>query len=157
MTNLERTDLTAVYEGKDTAPEASSIMRVINLAERSLRRATHNQPQNERDVQDTFESLLIGADISYSRENDRIQYSSKTYTPDFTVPKIELAIEIKFCNRSDREKEMIAEINDDILAYQTKYANLIFVVYGLGFIRDVERFATEFESKPNVVVRVIKQ
>lgn len=154
--HLERTDITSVYEGKDTTPEASAIIKVINLAEHSLRKATHNQPQNEREVQDTFENLLLGAEISYSRENDRIEYSSKTYTPDFTVPKIELAIEIKFCNRDGREKEIIAEINDDILAYQTKYGNLLFVIYDLGFIRDVERFAVEFESQQNVVVRVVK-
>jgi hypothetical protein len=55
------------------------------------------------------------------------------------LKKLDLAIEIKFCNSTKRKKEMIAEINDDILAYQLGCGNLIFVVYGLGQIRDVEK------------------
>ena len=55
-----------------------------------------------------------------------------------------------------REKELIAEINDDILAYKTKYRNLIFIIYDLGYIRDVDRFAEAFEASEGVIVRVVK-
>lgn len=153
---LERTDLKTVYEGKDTGPESSAILKVINLAERRLRKVIKRKPDRESEVQDAFEALLVGADIPYSRESERIEYSSKTYTPDFTVPKIDLAVELKLCSKEGREKEMIAEINDDILAYQTKYGNLLFVVYDLGFIRDVDRFASSIEENENVIVRIVK-
>ena len=103
-----------------------------------------------------FENLLIGADIPYSREVDSIEYSSKTYTPDFSVQKADLAIEVKLCNRSGREKEIIAEINDDILAYKTKYGNIIFVIYDLGLIRDTERFIKNFEEQEGVFIKVVK-
>lgn len=63
---------------------------------------------------------------------------------------------MKLCSRSEHEKEKIAEINDDVLAYQTKYQNLLFVIYDLGFIRDVDRFCKSFEEHKNVTVRVIK-
>lgn len=56
----------------------------------------------------------------------------------------------------DREKEIIAEINDDILAYRTKYGNIIFGVYDLGYIRDVDRFAETLEGTEGVIVRVVK-
>ncbi len=154
--HLERTDLLAVYEGKDTPPESSVIVKVINLAERKLRKAIRETPERETVVQDAFETLLIGAEIPYKREAERIEYSSKTYVPDFTVPRIDLAIELKLCQREGREKELIAEINDDILAYQTTYGNLLFVVYDLGLIRDTERFTSSFEENQNVVVRVVK-
>lgn len=153
---LNRSTLDEVYEGKDTAPESSGLMRVVNLLEKKLRKVIRETPGRERDIQDGLENLLIGADLTYSREADAIAYSSKTYIPDFTLPRLDLAVEVKFCSRDDREKELIAEINDDILAYQTKYGNLIFVVYDLGFIRDVERFAAAFEINDNVLVRVIK-
>jgi hypothetical protein len=65
-------------------------------------------------------------------------------------------IDVKLCARTGREKELIAEINDDILAYQTKYRNLFFLVYDMGQIRDVERFASSFEEHENVIVRVVK-
>lgn len=153
---LGKRDLETVYEGKDTPPESSSLVRILNLAEHKLRKVIHDKPEKEKKIQDAFESLLIGAELSFSRESDSIEYSSKSYTPDFTMPKIDLAIDIKLCNRDGREKEIIAEINDDIMAYQTKYGNLLFVIYDIGFIRDIERFADSFEKQRNVIVRVVK-
>ncbi len=119
--------------------ESSSTFKIVDLAERKLRKVMRAKPQSEKEIQDAFENLLIGADIHYSREKERIEYSSKTYTPDFTVPECDIAIEIKYCSKQEREKDLIAEINDDILAYQTEYGNLLFVVYDAGFIRDVDR------------------
>ena len=58
--------------------------------------------------------------------------------------------------RSEREKELPEEINDDILAYQTKYQNLLFIIYDLGYIRDVDRFSSSFEEHENVTIRVVK-
>lgn len=153
---LKRSSINEVYEGKDTPPESSSIVRVINIAEHQLRKVIRKQPISEIDVQDAFENLLIGAGIEYSREAESIEYSSKTYRPDFTVPKIDLAIDIKLNGRKEREKKIIAEINDDILAYKTKYGNIFFVIYDLGFIRDVKKFSRNFEENQNVIVRVVK-
>jgi hypothetical protein len=153
---LERVGLAGVYEGKDTAPEASAIVKVINLAEHKLRKIVRKPPDKEREIQDSFENLLIAADMPCSREAEHIEYSSKTYIPDFTMPKLDLAIEIKLCNHDKREKEMIAEVNDDIMAFKTKYGNLLFVVYDTGHIRDVDKFINEFERNENVIVRVIK-
>ena len=153
---LERHELDEAYDAKNTGPESSLILKVLHLAEHNLRKVVRTQPDKERQVQDAFESLLIGADIPYGREVDKIEYSSKTYTPDFSLPKISLAVEIKLCSRNEREKEIIAEINDDILAYQTKYPNLLFIVYDLGCIRDVDRFCNSFEEHENVTMRVVK-
>jgi len=153
---LEEKEISAVYRGKDTSPETSLILKIINLAEHKLRKVIRKEPANEHEVQDVFESLLVGADISFSRESERIEYSSKTYTPDFTMEKAGLAVEIKFCNRNGREKEIIAEINDDILAYKTRYGNIVFVVYDVGCIRDIEKFVKNFEDQEGVVVRVVK-
>ena len=153
---LKPRNLNEVYSAKDTGPEASLILRVLHLAEHQLRKVIRTQPAKESQVQDAFENLLIGADIPYGRGVNSIEYSSKTYIPDFSLPKINLAVEVKLCNRDGREKEMIAEINDDILAYQTKYQNLLFVVYDLGYIRDKDRFSMSFEKYENVTIRVVK-
>jgi hypothetical protein len=153
---VQADSIDTVYKGKNTAPEASTIIKVINLAERKLRKIIRTIPTREKEVQDSFETLLIGADVEYSRKTDSIEYSSKTYTPDFTAPKSDLAIELKLCPKIEREKEMIAEINDDILAYKTKYGNILFVIYDCGFIRDVDRFIEHFEKNENVIVKVVK-
>jgi hypothetical protein len=153
---LTERELSDVYNAKDTGPEASLILKVLRLAENQLRKVIREKPGNEKQVQDAFENLLIGADVPYGREVDSIEYSSKTYKPDFSLTKIDLAVEVKLCNRSEREKELPEEINDDILAYQTKYTNLLFVIYDVGYIRDVDRFRSSFEEHQNVTVRVIK-
>ena len=154
--DLSRRGINSVYEGKDTPAESSALVKIITLAERKLRKAIREKPEREKQVQDGFETLLVGADIVHERETDSIIYSSKTYTPDFSFPPLDLAVEIKLCNRPDREKEIIAEINDDIIAYKTKYRNLIFVVYDLGHIRDIERFSEAFEASEGVIVRIVK-
>jgi len=151
---LERSELADVYLGKDSGPEASLILKVINLAEHKLRRTLREAPSKEQQVQDAFENLLVGADVPYSRELAGVEYSSKTYRPDFVVAKADLVVELKLC-KDGREKDLIAEINDDILAYSTRYGNLLFVVYDLGQIRDTERFSASFQSD-KVVVRVVK-
>jgi hypothetical protein len=141
-----------VYKDEGT----SDFVKILTLVERKLRKVVRKQPQLESTVQDAIEDLLVGAGIEYSRGTDSIEYSSKTYKPDFSLRKLDLAIEVKLSNRDSREKEIIAEINDDILAYKTKYGNILFVVYDLGFIRDVEQFAAQFEQHQGVMVRVIK-
>ena len=153
---LKDREITDVCTRRESGIEASLVLSVLNLAEQKLRKVIRDKPEKEKQVQDAFENLLIGADITYGREVDSVEYSSKTYTPDFSLMKIGLAVEIKLCNRSEREKELPEEINDDILAYQTKYQNLIFIVYDLGYIRDVDRFCGSFEEHQNVAVRIIK-
>jgi len=153
---LRKRELSDIYSAKDTGHETSLILKILHLAEQKLRKVVRDKPEKERQIQDAFENLLIGVDIPYGREVDSIEYSSKTYTPDFSLPKISLAVEMKLCNRSEREKELPKEINDDILAYQTKFPNLLFIVYDLGFIRDIDRFCGSFEQHENVTIRVIK-
>lgn len=153
---IERKGLDGIYEGKDSPPETSALVRVLSLIDHKLRKTVRQEPSNERSLQDTVENLFIAADVEAAREIDRIEYSSKSYVPDFTLKKLDLAIEIKLCDNARREKEMIAEINDDILAYKQAYGNLIFVVYDVGQIRDVERFKTHFEQQEQVIVCVIK-
>lgn len=153
---LESSSMSDVYQGHDSPAETSGILKVLAIAERKLRKTIRDIPSRERIIQDAFENLLIGSDLDFSRETDSIEYSSKTYVPDFTISRLDLAIEIKLSNRAEREKEIIAEINDDILAYRQKYGNIIFVVYDIGFIRDIDRFIGQFEENDGVVVRVVK-
>jgi len=155
---IKRKGIDSVYEGKDTPKEASEILKIVSLIENSLRKAIRKKPTKEKDVQDALDVLLIGAslDKEYTREKERILYSSKTYQPDFVFKRIDTVVEVKFCDREEREKEIIKEINDYIVAFQTKYSNLIFVVYDVGIIRDVDEFKTSFEQQKSVIVKIIK-
>ncbi len=156
LDDLRQSGIENVYQGKNTGMESSEIVTILNVIERKLRKVVRAEPSKEREIQDAFENLLVGVDIAYSRETDSIEYSSKTYIPDFTFSRIDLALDVKLCSRVEREKEIIAEINDDILAYSTKYGNILFIVYDTGVIRDVDRFSRVFESRERVLIRVVK-
>ena len=83
LDDLERAGIDGVYEGKDSGPESSGLVKILTLVERKLRKVIRSTPTKEREVQDAFEGLLVGADIPYGRETVSIEYSSKTYVPDF--------------------------------------------------------------------------
>ncbi len=156
---INRKGLEGVYEGKDTPKESSEIVKILSLIEIKLRKTVRDKPKNESEVTDALESLFIGADLDkeFTREKENLVYSSKTYIPDFAFRRISTVVEAKLCDTPKREKEIIAEINDDILAYKTAYANLIFVVYDLGMIRDRDMFAGSIEqAHQQVIIRVIK-
>ena len=153
--HLEQSEINEVYEGQNTAPEASDLIQIINLGEKKLRKLIRETPKTEKEVQDKYEDLLIANDIQYSREFPTIEYSSKKYIPDFSIEKLSLAIEIKLCKNA--EKPLIAQINDDILAYRTKFKNLIFLIYDLGQIRDVDLFKESIEQNEDTIVQIIKE
>lgn len=147
-----------VYEGKDTPPESSEIIKIISLIDSKLRKIIRAPPSHEKEIQDALESLFIAANLDgqFTREKENIAYSSKSYIPDFIFFKIDTIIEVKLCKTNDKEKAIISEINDDIIAYKTKYSNLIFVVYDIGIIRDQDLFRSSLEASENVVVKVVK-
>lgn len=88
---------------------------------------------------------------------ETISYSTKRYIPDFTFDRLGLAVEVKLCKDRHRKKVMIDEINADIVGYTGKYDRRVFVIYDLGFIRDVARFCEDIEANPNVHVLIVKK
>jgi len=154
--DLRRKGLASAYVVEETGNEASELLRVIRLIERQWRKGMLKKPASEKDAQDALEVLFVGAELVYGRENETIAYSSKMYKPDFTIAELDLAIEVKLCYEVGREKDLIAEVNDDVLAYSKRYKNILFAIYDLGFIRDTERFAGDLEKQSGIIVRVIK-
>jgi hypothetical protein len=151
---LNTNDIGNVYTASPDKKATGELMKVLFLSENKLRKTFHEKPAKEKDVQDHFDILLSGADIEYKREAPRIEYSSKDYIPDFSFENIGLAVEIKLCNAN--EKPLIQQLNDDILAYKTQFPNILFIIYDLGIIRDVDKFKRSFENSENVIVHIIK-
>ncbi|HEX7141361.1 MAG TPA: hypothetical protein VF222_02665 [Nitrososphaeraceae archaeon] len=155
---IKRLGIKNVYNGKNTPKESSDIIKIISLIEKKLRKTVRNKPIIEKEIQDKLQDLFIGADLDkkFTREKERVTYSSKTYIPDFYFDKINTVVEVKLCNKYEKEKVIISQINDDIMAYKTKYDNIIFVIYDLGVIRDIDEFQGIFESNENVILKIIK-
>jgi hypothetical protein len=131
--------------------------QIIDLINANLRASIYHDPERERDVQDVLETIFRARALDFRREQDTVPYSTKRYIPDFTFNRIGLAVEVKLCKGKDREKEMIEEINSDIIGYSGRYDRCLFVIYDLGFIRDTAQFSRDIEALPNVHVLIVKK
>lgn len=131
-----------------------------NFFEANLRKAIFETPSQEREIQNAIEQLLIGRGLTkgldYDRESGRVKVSIKEVVPDFILPKLSLAIEVKLAKTDTKAKAIVDEINADIQAYGRSYAHLLFVVYDLGTIRDTLEFTRDLESVAGVEVIVVK-
>lgn len=132
------------------------IFEIINTVEQNLRKCFKKQPSGEIEVQDEVEKILNIRQVKHNRDNESFPYSSKSYKPDFVLKDFNTVVEIKLCNSKEDEKKIIAEINDDIQAYLTKYKLTIFFVYDVSVIRDVDLFRKDLTKNPKVLVYVIK-
>lgn len=131
--------------------------QIIDLIHANLRPAIYDDPKHEREVQNALETIFRARALDFRREQQTVAYSTKRYIPDFTFDRIGLAVEVKLCKDKDREKVMIDEINSDIIGYSGRYDRCLFVIYDLGFIRDVAQFSADIEANPKVHVLIIKK
>lgn len=158
INKIRREGIRNVFEPHLDSESSDNVVKILSIIENQLRKTIRSEPENEKEVQNNIENLFLGAglDQDFSREKDIIEYSSKTYIPDFTFNMLNIVLEVKFCKTKRRIAGIISEINDDIVAYKTKYTNLIFVIYDVGMIRDQDAFRNSLELNENVVVRIIK-
>lgn len=132
------------------------VQSFIDLIEANLRPAIFSPPDKEVEIQNALEIVFRSRSLPFRREKVSIEYSSKRYIPDFTFDTLDLALEVKLCKSQKKEKDIVDEINADILAYQTKFRHALFVVFDLGAIRDVLTFRMSIEKNPDVKVLVVK-
>jgi hypothetical protein len=135
------------------------IQNLKNFIQDNLRKAVQIEPKEEEDIQDALENLLNGRGfkkgIDYGREVGRIKISIKEAVPDFIFPKLGMALEVKLSKTKSKSKAIVDEISADIVAYSKKYPLLIFLVYDVGTIKDVEEFKQRLETN-TVTILVVK-
>jgi len=131
--------------------------QIIDLIQANLRKSIYEDPKHEREVQNALETIFNARTLEFRREKDTVAYSTKNYIPDFTFNQISLAVEVKLCKEKDRQREIIDEINADILGYAGRYERTIFVIYDLGVIRDTATFCGDIEKNQNINVLIVKR
>ena len=145
---------------RHSGEKESSVGALVDFVAANLRRAIHETPSTERQVQDALETLLVGhgmeKGLDYDRETGRVKVSIKESVPDFIFPRLDLALEVKLAKDARKSKVIVDEINADIGSYGATYKHLFFVVYDLGSIRDEAEFRQGLEERPNTHVRVVK-
>ena len=105
--------------------------------------------------------MLIGKGfakgVDYDRETGRVKVSIKEVVPDFILPRLSMAIEIKLSKDKSKSKSIVDEINADIQAYSKNYSSTLFIVYDLGSIQDEFEFKHGLETVDgNIRVIIVK-
>lgn len=140
--------------------KSSKIDALRDFIETKLRKAVINEPESEIDIQNNLEQIFIGKGyskgIDYDREKGRTKVSVKETIPDFIFPKFDLALEVKFCTSTKRSKKIVDEINADIRSYSKSYSNLLFTIYDMGHIVDVDEFKNDLDNDEDILVSIIK-
>ena len=126
----------------------------------NLRRVIFKRPETETDVQNAIESLLVGRGyqkpLNYDRETGRVKFSGKEFVPDFVFKTYDLVLEAKLIKVRKQLSTCVEEMSADIPAYLSAYRNLLFCVYDIGEIRDVNEFQEGVQTQAGVRVCVIK-
>ena len=133
---------------------------ILNFLKANLRKAIHTEPKQERDVQNSIETLLVGKGmqkgIDYDRETGRVKHAGKESVPDFVFRPEKMVLEVKICNRQGKLAEIIDEMNADIVAYSTVYERVWLLIYDMGFIRDEDEVIEGLQQSGQVKCSVVK-
>lgn len=128
------------------------------VIERSLRLAFKEKPPySEREVQHFLDVILCASGYTFVREGPTFFFSLKGYRPDFSNDAQQLVVEVKLCRGKDDVNRVIEEMNADINPYLERYSSVLFVVFDLGGIYDVEKFSKDFERDDRIHVVVVKR
>ena len=130
---------------------------IVSAIERTLRPAFKaGPPTSEASVQKEVETILNALGVPFTREQDTVPVGAHTFRPDFILPGLDLAIEIKLARGSHSESSIQEELAADILAYRTRWQHLLVVVYDIGVIANPDRLRRANMQNFGVVVLVVK-
>ena len=154
--------LCAFLESKVGIGETSHELRELRefLTEKLRPAMLDSQPESEKAVQNTVEQLLIGRGMKkgddYDRETGRVKHSGKESVPDFLFSPLSAVLEVKFVKDRGSVSRIVDEMNADVLAYGKVYPHVLFLVYDIGGISDIDEFKRDFESNGKATVIVVK-
>ena len=149
---------------EDVAPEVLSkqftYTYIAEIIEGRFRTQFTDPPEKEKYVQEQLRKFLDAQGyrkgIDYERESGRVMFAGREYVPDFVLKHSNSVIEVKFLKDKGHKSKMIEEMNTDYSAYTKEYDSIIYLIYDLGIISDVQEIKRDFEAKGNVKVIVIK-
>ena len=126
--------------------------------EKALRIAFRDrEPRSESEVQHYIDVILCAAGYAFQKEGPTFVFSLKGYRPDYSSDLENLAIEVKLCKGVQDVRRVVEEMSADVLPYLKRFASVLFIVFDLGGVYDVDRFRSDFETSPKIRVLVIKR
>lgn len=158
--DLEPTSLLAMAAGREHQRSrwlayADRIARILAIG---VPRAYHKtKPKTEPELQEKCDALLHAADEVLAREFPFASWGSVLTKPDWSDEDRGLWVELKYV----RSRQGFTKISEDIAADITKYGDsgrrALYVIYDpKHIVTDEDKFATQVERHPGMVVRFIR-
>lgn len=95
-------------------------------------------------------------EFGFLREKETVSFSGKSYRPDFTHEKLNIAIDVKFVDKPNKKKSIIDEMAADIKPYSKKWKFILFLIYDLGGnIRNIDGYVKDFIQNGDITIRCI--
>lgn len=137
----------------DIRIEFEDIIQDIN---KNFRKIVKTIPQKERDVQDYLETFFAVKEYDFLREQEKVGFSDKSFQPDFTHKDLNIALEVKFVDKTEKKKSIIDDMSADIKPYSKNWKKILFLVYDVGGnIRDVDSYTKDFIQEGEITIRCI--
>ena len=157
-------DTIAEDSDQNNDPRIFEIDKLCNQIEKGFRKQfieNEGDPEDEIIVQNRLQNFLDAKEYQkgtdYDREAGGVNFSGKGFRPDFIFDELRLAIEVKYIKDKQSKQTCIEKMSGDMRPYLKKYHNIVFVVYDLGFVSDIEEFKRDFENNEGVKVILIKK
>lgn len=115
--------------GTDRACVRAALKRALRPAFKS------GVPKDEKEVQDAVEQILTTLGVTYHREKERHPVGATTFIPDFTLPVLSVAIEVKVTRPGRGEAVIQRELVQDSAGYGS-WSYILAVVYDTASIID---------------------
>jgi len=112
---------------------------------------------DESIIRDMIHGLLATAGYEFKKGTPRHKFSVKGFQPDLTSDSLSTAIEVKLIDSKGDVSKSVEGLSADIEPYKSKFKNILFVVYDLGFVSDVDEYCKDFEKIDGVDILIIKK
>jgi 7-cyano-7-deazaguanine synthase in queuosine biosynthesis len=115
-----------------------------------------NQPKNENDFNDKVQALIYSDENDYRREFPNTSFALSRITPDHEFESHDLIIESKYIRNSSTPSVASEGIAADLTKYPSDKHKLFVVYDPFRCISEDKRFKSDFESKGNCTIQIIR-
>lgn len=134
------------------------IDKVKNAIEKGLRKSIGDRKiEKEFEVRDIIDGLLTVAGYDFQKETPENKFSAKRFRPDLTSESLSTVIEVKLIKIKGDVSKSVEGLSADIEPYKSRFKNILFVVYDLGFVNDVDEYCKDFRKIDRVDILLVKR
>jgi hypothetical protein len=142
----------------DSFTTESPVEEIKEAIRKGLRKSIGDRKiEKEFEIRDIIDGLLTVAGYDFKKETPEEKFSAKGFRPDLTSKNLSTVIEVKLIDSQGDVSKSVEGLSADIEPYKKRFKNILFVVYDLGFVNDIEEYCKDFKKIDGVDILLIKR